>query len=474
MTESPLRLYKRFAPWAPFLFVADIIWIILAAVGSVWLLSNTEIGSHLSPFPRHYMQLAVIVALVQVLLMELLGAYRPWRGAALSKELLVAASSALLTFVLFTGLAFISKTGESFSRLWIGVWFVVAFSGLAFFRFGLRSLLSWVRARGLDTKELIIVGTGPHFARVLEALRDNPWLGFSVLGYFADETGGEQAQLNRLGTIGELSAYLDLHRVDQVWIILPLSEQEKIQSLVEELDARAVGVKMVPDIFSYRLLNHSVDNIVGLPVINLSSSPQIGLDGLIKRSIDFAGALFGIIFLAPILIPIALAVKCSSPGPVIFRQQRHGCDGTPFDVFKFRTMYQQADNANAAYEPARRQDARVTKVGAILRRTSLDELPQLFNVLMGNMSLVGPRPHPVRMNHLYMKRVDRYMARHKVKPGITGWAQINGYRGEIDTEEKIQARIEYDLYYIDNWSIWLDFRILLLTLVRGLVGDHVY
>ncbi len=460
MTESPIRLYKRFAPWAPFLFVADIVWIIVAAMGSIWGLSNTEIGAHLAPFPRHYIQLAIIVALVQVLLMELLGAYRPWRGAALSKELLVAASSALLTFVLFTGLAFISKMGESFSRLWIGVWFCVAFSGLAFFRYCLRSLLSWVRARGLDTKELVIVGTGPHFARVLEALRDNPWLGFSVLGYFADEPGAGNKQLNCLGTIEELAAYLDVHRVDQVWIILPLSEQEKIQSLVEELDSRAVGVKMVPDIFSYRLLNHSVDNIVGLPVINLSSSPQIGLDGWIKRLIDFSGALFGIIFLAPILIPIALAIKLSSPGPVIFRQQRHGCDGAPFEVLKFRTMYA-AKESGENYEPARRNDARVTKVGAFLRRTSLDELPQLFNVLKGNMSLVGPRPHPVQMNQLYMQRVDRYMARHKVKPGITGWAQINYPYGA--SVEDAKQKLKFDLFYIKNYSLMLDFLILLQT-----------
>jgi Undecaprenyl-phosphate glucose phosphotransferase len=218
----------------------------------------------------------------------------------------------------------------------------------------------------------------------------------------------------------------------------------------------------VPDLHQYRLLNQGISEWGGLPVISLAGTPMTGTEARLKNALDWFGALFLCLILSPFFLAISLFIRIGSKGPVFFRQARHGVGGEPIDIYKFRTMTVHHEKKGRVTQAAK-DDARVTGIGRFLRKTSLDELPQLFNVLKGEMSLVGPRPHAIEHNHIYKTRIPRYMLRHKVKPGITGWAQVNGYRGLTDTPEKMALRIEYDLWYIQNWSLWLDLKILFMT-----------
>jgi putative colanic acid biosynthesis UDP-glucose lipid carrier transferase len=233
-----------------------------------------------------------------------------------------------------------------------------------------------------------------------------------------------------------------------------------------------VNIRLVPDIFGFNLLNHSITEIAGLPVIELTSSPMNTGNSFIKSIEDKVLASLILILISPIMLLVAIGVKMSSSGPVFFRQRRYGLSGESIWVWKFRSMTVCEDDA--AFKQATANDKRVTKFGAFIRRTSLDELPQFINVLQGQMSIVGPRPHPVKLNEEFRQLIPKYMLRHIVKPGITGWAQINGYRGETDTLNKMEQRIAYDLYYIDNWSLWFDLRIIFLTVFKGFIDKNAY
>ncbi len=240
-----------------------------------------------------------------------------------------------------------------------------------------------------------------------------------------------------------------------------------------DLSTSTADIRFVPDIFGFSLMNHSMTEVAGIPVINLSASPMEGWNRVIKEIEDRLLALLILIAISPIMLAIAIGVKLSSPGPCLFRQLRHGWDGRSIEVWKFRTMTLHSEERGSVTQ-ATRIDNRVTKFGAFLRRTSLDELPQFMNVLQGRMSIVGPRPHAIEHNEQYKEVIDKYMLRHKVKPGITGWAQINGHRGETDTVEKMEKRVEYDLYYIENWSLWFDLKIIFLTFFKGFVHKNAY
>ena len=263
-----------------------------------------------------------------------------------------------------------------------------------------------------------------------------------------------------------------LLRADQVWIALPLAHEARIREITRLLEDSTVSLNFVPDIFVHSLLNYSIDELAGLPVVNLRSSPVTGAAHALKLSEDILVASLAIVLTAPLMAAIAMAIKLEGRGPVLFKQRRYGINGDEIIMWKFRTMSVLEDGAQVPQ--ARRGDPRVTRIGAFLRRTSLDELPQFFNVLQGKMSVVGPRPHAVAHNEQYRKLIDRYMLRHQVKPGITGWAQVNGWRGETEKLEKMENRVKFDLEYISNWSIWLDLRIIVLTLCKGLVGKSAY
>jgi putative colanic acid biosynthesis UDP-glucose lipid carrier transferase len=257
-----------------------------------------------------------------------------------------------------------------------------------------------------------------------------------------------------------------------IYIALPMASQPRILRLLEDLRDTTASIYFVPDIFVSDLIQARVDSIGGLPVVAVCESPFTGLNGLVKRASDVVLALLILVLVSPLMLAIAIGVKMSSPGPVLFRQRRYGLDGKRIVVYKFRTMTVSEDGD--VVRQATRNDSRITRFGAFLRRTSLDELPQFINVLQGRMSVVGPRPHAVAHNELYRKLIRGYMIRHKVKPGITGLAQVNGFRGETDTVEKMKARIEHDLAYLRNWSLLLDLQIILKTLVVVLGRQNAY
>ncbi len=262
--------------------------------------------------------------------------------------------------------------------------------------------------------------------------------------------------------VDKLAEFVASEHINEVWVAVPWDDRHLLESALQVLNESVVDVNVIPDLYQYRLLNQGIVEWGGLPVINLSGTPMTGTELRLKAVFDRVGSFVILLLISPLFLILAVLIKLSSPGPVLFHQKRHGVGGDAIDILKFRTMKLHTEPEGQVIQ-ASRDDDRITKVGQFLRRSSLDELPQLINVLRGEMSLVGPRPHAVEHNESFKSRIPKYMLRHKVKPGITGWAQVNGYRGITDTEEKMALRIEHDLWYIQNWSLWLDIKILLQT-----------
>jgi len=330
-------------------------------------------------------------------------------------------------------------------------------------RYGTRILLHRLRQADMR-RPAVVVGANSMGVRVAEVLRSMKARGHDFMGYF-DDRSQERSSLpegERLsGQLAELPGFIDLYGVKDVYITLPLTSQPRILALMESLQNTTASLHFVPDIFGVSIIQGRLEDMGGLPVVGLTVTPFTGLNGIVKRMSDVVLAALILVMISPVMAAVSIGVKMSSPGPVIFRQRRTGLDGEIIEVYKFRSMTTQ-DNG-AVVKQATRGDARITPFGAFIRRTSLDELPQFVNVLQGRMSIVGPRPHAVAHNDQYRALVKAYMARHKVKPGITGWAQINGLRGETDTLEKMAKRVEFDLEYLRNWSLGLDLLIILRT-----------
>ena len=321
----------------------------------------------------------------------------------------------------------------------------------------------------------VIVGAGPLGAKVARALRVGPDKGIDFLGFFDDrhdERLHPEANTQMLGTLSELSDYVRQHGVREVYITLPLGSQPRIVQLLEQIQGTTASLFFVPDVFGISIIQGRLQDMNGVPVVGICETPFTGTNELIKRVSDIVLACLILVLISPILLAVAVGVKLSSPGPVIFKQRRNGLDGEEILVYKFRSM-RVMDNG-AVVKQATKDDPRVTKFGAFIRRTSLDELPQFVNVLQGQMSIVGPRPHAVAHNEEYRQLIKAYMVRHKVKPGITGWAQVNGLRGETDTIDKMKARVEYDLEYLRNWSLALDLQIILRTARLMLFDRHAF
>ena len=324
-------------------------------------------------------------------------------------------------------------------------------------------------------KTAVVAGANELGRKLAAKLRENPMLGQRFVGYFDDRDAGRLPALpprENLGALSALADYARKHTVDVIYIALPMASQPRILKLLEDLRDTTASIYFVPDIFVSDLIQARVDSIGGLPVVAVCESPFTGINGLVKRASDFVLALLILVLISPLLLVIAMGVRLSSPGPVLFKQRRYGLDGKRIVVYKFRTMTVAEDGD--VVRQATRDDSRVTRFGAFLRRTSLDELPQFINVLQGRMSVVGPRPHAVAHNEMYRKLIRGYMIRHKVKPGITGFAQVNGWRGETDTVDKMKRRIEYDLQYLRNWSLLLDVHIILKTVVVVLKRNNAY
>ncbi len=300
---------------------------------------------------------------------------------------------------------------------------------------------------------------------------DEPWLGFAVVGVYDDKKIVSE-DIEYKGNFEQLIIDAKAGKLDRIYLAMSMSDEMKMKNLIKSLTDTTCSVILIPDIFTFNILQSRTEEVNGVPVVPLFDTPINGINMVFKRLEDIIISLIIIILISPLLAIIALMIKFSSPGPVIFKQIRYGMDGRPIKVWKFRSMTVMENDS--LIKQATKNDIRVTKVGRFLRKTSLDELPQFFNVLGGGMSIVGPRPHAVAHNEQYRIIIEGYMLRHKVKPGITGWAQINGWRGETDTIDKMRKRVEYDLEYIREWSIWLDLKIIFMTIFKGFVNKSAY
>jgi putative colanic acid biosynthesis UDP-glucose lipid carrier transferase len=357
------------------------------------------------------------------------------------------------------------------------IWMLIVPVELITWHIVTRSFINYVRSIGRNTRQVAIIGATDIGLELDIIIQKDTWLGFSFVGYFDDrvkkEMGRHQQSIQHLsGNTDNLIEMVNNHEIDIVYITLPLKAEKRIKQIIATLADTTAAVYYVPDLFGFDLLRSKMENISGIPVISIHDTPFYGVDGFSKRLFDI---IFSSLILTLISIPlliIAITVKLTSPGPVLFKQRRYGFKGEEITVWKFRSMTVCEDGNNV--QQATKNDMRITPLGNFLRRTSLDELPQFFNVLQGRMSIIGPRPHAVAHNEFYRGQIQGYMLRHKVKPGITGLAQISGFRGETDTLEKMNGRIHYDLEYIRNWSLILDFKIFFLTVFKGFISKQAY
>ena len=408
----------------------------------------------------------IIVGLVAIgtfnLCAEVIGLYRNWRGITFLHEASCALGAWMLTLFALAAIGRFTDYSTEISSHSLLLWFSISPALSLCFRSGFRYATRWMIRRGIRTRKFAIAGHNELGLQLAESISDSPDLGLEFVGYFDDR--GEDRQesgANALGYMAELVQRTRSGEIQVVFITIPMRAEDRIRGFISDLSDTTASVYIVPDLFVFQLLHSRWTEVQGLPVVSVFENPLFGVDGLLKRCVDvFFSGLF--LFLASIpMLVIALLVKLDSRGPVFFRQSRYGLDGRRIKVWKFRTMTCCEDGQDI--KQATQADQRITSIGMFLRRTSLDELPQLFNVLFGNMSLVGPRPHANAHNEFYRKQIEGYMLRHKVKPGITGLAQVNGCRGETETIDKMQRRIFFDHQYIRNWSIWLDLRILFRT-----------
>ena len=402
--------------------------------------------------------------------------YSSVRGKGLASHFFALVQAVCILFIIMAGLAFFAKLGEVYSRAWFGVWLVSVLTLLIIYRCTLFLLLRIMRARGLNERRVVIFGAGKLGVKFAEAVQQALWTGYRIVAFMDDHAENKLSTIFGipvLQTPKNLSTYLAAQRIDEFWLAIPLKAEARVKEILHDLRHQSINTRFVLDIFGMDLLNHSISDVAGFPVLDICSSPMMGVNRIIKAIEDRVIAALILLLISPLLFVIAIILKLSSKGPVFFKQQRLGWDGRIINVYKFRTMVQHQEQDGAVTQ-ATAHDKRITYFGKFLRRTSLDELPQFINVLQGRMSIVGPRPHALAHNELYKESIHTYMQRHRVKPGITGWAQVNGWRGETDTLQKMQKRVEYDLYYINNWSLGFDLKIIMLTLFRGFINRNAY
>jgi len=448
--------------------IGDVLTIIVAALA----IHRIELG-HFEVSVRYSYGLIQTVLLALVIF-PAVGLYRGWRGERRLLEIgrLWGAWTAVIVVLLVTAWAL--KTTETHSRIASGAWFVAAGLMLTLERLLLRRVLGSIRARGVDVRRVLLVGGTQAGQRIVSAARKNAWMGLEVVGYIS--TPADQVDIVDIPCLGSMEEFAEQCRtpeLDQVWIALPMGAENVIKQVLRQTLDVPVTVRLVPDFFGYELINHHATLLGGVPVITLRGSRVEGHAGVAKAIEDRLVASVLLVLLAPLMLLLAVGVKLSSPGPVIYRQKRHGLGGKEFDVWKFRSM-RVHDEQSGTVTQATRTDQRVTRFGRFLRSSSLDELPQLFNVLKGDMSVVGPRPHAIEHNRQFGERLNGYMQRNGVKPGITGLAQVKGFRGETETLEKMSQRVECDIQYIKTWSVWLDLLILIRTPLAVLIGKGAY
>src|SRR6476661_715756 len=412
--------------------------------------------------PARYLTAMAVAAFLGFAAFPSLGLYQSRRGTSFIDEVSGLFFAWLLIAVTGGAFLFLTKSGADFSRGWTLMWIIGGFLFHAASRGAVRAILRSLRRRGRNLRHVIIVGAGAHGRGVAARLRAAPWNGLAIRAYYDDDPlliGTSMDEIPVRGPLEQLAETMRADAIDQVWIALPLRAEARIRQCVDALRATSAVIRFVPDIYGFHLLNHSITEIAGMPVLNLTDTPMTDARFAWKGVEDMLlGTLLCVVAL-PLIVLIAIGVKTSSRGPVIYPQERVTWNGRRFAIYKFRTMPVDAE-AHSGPAWTSRDEARATAFGRVLRRFSLDELPQLFNVLRGEMSLVGPRPERPEFVEKFREAIPGYMQKHLVKAGITGWAQVNDLRGDTD----IALRIQYDLYYVEHWSPWFDLRILALTL----------
>ena len=405
---------------------------------------------------------------------SLSGLYDSQRSIKISTQIYQVLSALAGTFALVTMSSALSNRLHAVAdRNTLFVWFTFSGITFCFWRIILSQLLSSFRQKGINIRHAVIAGSGQLGQSLAERFEKNPWMGVKVESFY--DQNATLDYINNCPVINSIDQLIEdakNSKFDRVYITLSMAEQDNIKKIIDGLSDSTCNVFLIPDVFVFDLMNSRQTSIDGLPAIGIYDTPFTLFDSVIKRGFDFFTAIAILSIIALPMLLIAIAVKTTSKGPIIFKQIRYGLDGKPIYVWKFRSMTSM-DNGSVVKQ-ATKNDKRITPLGGFLRRTSLDELPQFINVLQGQMSIVGPRPHAVAHNEEYRKLIKGYMLRHKVKPGITGWAQINGWRGETDTLDKMEKRVEYDLAYIRNWTVWLDVKIVFLTVFKGFVDKNAY
>ncbi|WP_144148911.1 undecaprenyl-phosphate glucose phosphotransferase [Paraburkholderia sp. BCC1884] len=410
-----------------------------------------------------------------VLVLPWFGVYDSWRGRSkwrLSARLVVG-----WIVVQACGLAmmFLLHSTASVSRLWCVSWTAITAALLVASRLLVHAVLGRLRRAGRNLRRVAVVGAGAHRDSVIANLAASPEAGFRAVATLNTRHGTQPdfPGLRSFVRLSEFAGWVRREQIEEVWLALPMSDEDTALSLLEAFSGDLVNVRFIPDVRGLAMFDRHVVDLIGAPAINLMASPMSQHALLQKAIFDRLFAAVALLALSPVMLSIAAAVKLSSKGPALFTQRRKGADGRVFRIYKFRSMRLHAERPGTLRQ-ATHGDPRVTRLGAFLRRTSLDELPQFLNVLRGEMSVVGPRPHAIEHDDQYRTIVDGYIHRYRVKPGITGWAQINGFRGETDRIEKMQGRVEHDLYYLRNWSFGLDMRIVFSTVMKGFRHRNAY
>ncbi|MBU3555995.1 undecaprenyl-phosphate glucose phosphotransferase [Polynucleobacter sp. UB-Piko-W3] len=383
------------------------------------------------------------------------GVYRSWRGALMPAMLARITGRWLLVVGIILLWLFIFKTSSEFSRVWFGVWVSLGVILLWIERLALYVFLRVLRRRGFNLRHVAIIGSGSAAKNLESRISSAGWSGYSLSKVIANTDKAELEQLAK-------------DSVDEIWLALPLGNETAIRDTLHALRHSTASIRFAPDLFTLRLVNHGVSDILGIPMYDLSTSPMTGVNQFLKWCEDKILSSLILLLISPIMLILAIGVKLSSPGPVFYRQERIGLNGATFNMLKFRSM--PVDTEKFGVQWGGSAAKATSRFGQLIRKTSLDELPQFLNVLSGDMSIVGPRPERPMFVEQFKEEIPDYMKKHLVKAGITGWAQVNGWRGDTD----LATRIEYDLYYIENWSIGLDLKIILLTVFKGFVSKNAY
>lgn len=425
-----------------------------------------------------YNWLLLITIVIFSFLSESSHSYKAWRDIDLKSEIVAVGSNWLVIVVLLVLVDLIIHPSDLYNREMVYYWFILTPIELISWHSITRMVLRMFRDTGVSAKSVAIYGATELGASLETRIQSMPWAGYNFVGYFDDRrSNGSRRFISDSSLIKggsqELIDQAKRGEIDTIFITLPLAAEKRIKELLNQLADTTVSAYMMLDLFSFDLLSASWLDIQGMPAVSVFESPHTGLDNIAKRLLDIVAGSAILLLLAVPMLLIAAGIKLTSKGPAIFRQLRYGIGGEQITVWKFRTMTVM-EAGDKPLTQASKSDKRITPFGAFLRRTSLDELPQFFNVLTGTMSIVGPRPHAVIHNEFYRKAIHGYMLRHKVKPGITGLAQMKGYRGETDTLEKMEGRLKYDLEYIRTWSLSLDIKLIVLTALGGFLNKNAY